>query len=38
MQGPAKTCYEAGVFEMYVKFPEEYPLRPPEIRVEWYIE
>lgn len=31
-QGPEGTPFEGGVFEAELKFPEDYPLRPPEMR------
>jgi ubiquitin-conjugating enzyme E2 G2 len=30
--GPEGTPFEGGVFEAELKFPEDYPLRPPEMR------
>ncbi|CAD7948309.1 unnamed protein product [Amoebophrya sp. A120] len=32
MQGPDSSAYQGGVFELYVKFPPDYPGKPPEIR------
>ena len=29
--GPKDTSYRGGLFFMNVKFPEEYPLKPPEV-------
>ena len=29
--GPKDTSYRGGVFFMNVKFPEEYPIKPPEV-------
>lgn len=30
--GPEGTPFEGGVFEAELKFPEDYPLKPPEMR------
>jgi ubiquitin-conjugating enzyme E2 G2 len=30
--GPEGTPFEGGVFEAELKFPEDYPLRPPQMR------
>ncbi|KAH7096175.1 ubiquitin-conjugating enzyme [Auriculariales sp. MPI-PUGE-AT-0066] len=30
--GPADTLYEGGVFKARLKFPQEYPIQPPEMR------
>lgn len=30
--GPKMTPYENGLFLMYVKFPDQYPFKAPEIR------
>lgn len=32
MQGPADTPYEAGVFKLDFKFPDNYPFKPPEVK------
>lgn len=32
MQGPPDTPYEKGVFELYVQFGPEYPVKPPLVR------
>lgn len=32
LRGPAHTPYEGGVFELFARFPDNYPLAPPEIR------
>jgi ubiquitin-conjugating enzyme E2 G2 len=31
-QGPEGTPFEGGVFEAELRFPEDYPLKPPEMR------
>lgn len=31
MPGPANTPYEAGVFELLLEFPSDYPFRPPRV-------
>jgi ubiquitin-conjugating enzyme E2 G2 len=30
--GPEGTPFEGGVFEAELKFPEDYPLKPPEMK------
>lgn len=32
MQGPADTPYEAGVFRIEFKFPDNYPFKAPEVK------
>lgn len=32
MSGPIDTPYFGGIFELYLKFPETYPSKPPDIR------
>lgn len=32
MMGPHKTPYEGGLFQLYAKFPAEYPFKAPEVR------
>ena len=32
MEGPEDTPYENRWFRLWVRFPDEYPLRPPEVR------
>ena len=30
--GPASSPYEAGKFEVNIKFPEQYPFKPPDFK------
>ncbi len=32
MQGPADTPYEAGIFRIEFKFPDNYPFKAPEVK------
>ena len=32
MQGPSETPYEAGVFRIEFKFPDNYPFKAPEVK------
>ncbi|CAF0803542.1 unnamed protein product [Adineta steineri] len=32
MFGPEETVYEGGAFQLQFLFPEDYPLRPPQVR------
>lgn len=34
IQGPPKTVYEGGVYIVDIKFPFDYPLKPPECHFE----
>lgn len=31
LEGPDGTCYENGVFSALLKFPQDYPLSPPQL-------
>ena len=31
IKGPAETPYEGGMFHLSIKFPKEYPFRPPKM-------
>ena len=31
--GPSDTLYEGGFFKCHLEFPQEYPLRPPKLKV-----
>ena len=30
--GPNETCYEGGIFHLYIEFSDKYPAKPPNIR------
>jgi len=32
MEGPRDTAYSSGVFQLMMKFPQDYPMSPPELR------
>jgi len=32
IEGPKDTCYEGGVFQLYLKFPPDFPMSPPELK------
>ena len=32
IQGPLGTCYEGGVFEVYIHIPNQYPFEPPKMK------
>jgi ubiquitin-protein ligase len=32
LKGPNKTCYEGGLFKLYLEFPQNYPEDPPKIK------
>jgi len=34
MDGPVHTCYEGGTFLLYILFPAEFPMKPPEVRFD----
>lgn len=32
IHGPSGTCYEGGIFELSIKFPQDYPFKPPTVK------
>ncbi|GKB45101.1 protein peroxin-4, partial [Tanacetum coccineum] len=34
IKGPSETPYEGGVFQLAFSVPEQYPLQPPQVRLE----
>jgi ubiquitin-conjugating enzyme E2 R len=32
MEGPKETCYEGGIFQLIMAFPQDYPMSPPTLR------
>jgi len=33
IEGPKDTCYAGGVFQLSLKFPKDYPMSPPELKL-----
>src|SRR4051794_18739759 len=32
LQGPTNTPYEGGTFNLELKFPDNYPIKPPDVK------